>query len=538
MNYRNHIHQKCFCLLILAYAVTVMGCSTITVMRSPSYLFKLNAELKAQGYYMAEFEFKMEAVLNYLNNGDYWRAYKTLERINHEMNTLEGLVKIPEKASPEELMSFLLDRQNPETGAFMNPNYPYFTYNAPTLNALDNLEALSSQTGRQAILKHPLKFLDAISTPEQLYAYMDSFLYFKEKWAEKFDGPAPYVAAVSELPSYDLFEKTGGYKFSDEWKDALRQWFYNTQDPKTGFWGARIGNKRKWRQSLDIDSTSHIIKLFLSDRGEILDPEFPLRHCDSMAQNLINEADAPVPGNAVAQHEWMLRQTHVAKIIVRSLWPHLPESIKVEALNSMPVWLDYRFSMFRPELGGFAVDASSAKADIDATASGITLMKCLGMIPGTWERKRLWGDVLAVGPRTEKTIIKNWSDATPAFPSGINSVRIYENFMPSEDSLDNPSLVQIIYPCQTKILDIVDFRQHAARFVKSDGGEFGNFSSKASLVAGALDLDEEFRQTPVAKGTFDLAFIARENPDARRFFVVGYNKFQIPVFSTEYMLSQ
>jgi hypothetical protein len=499
-------------------------------------MFRRNAELKAQGYYMAEFEFKMEAVLNYLNNGDYWLVYRTLGKINHEMKTLEGLVKVPQDASLGELASFLLNRQDPKTGAFMNSDYPYFTYIPPSLNALENLEALSVQTGRRTRLKYPLRFLDNIDTPQKLYTYMDSFLYFKKKWADLFNAPAPYVAAVSELPSYELFEQADGYRFSDEWKKALKQWFYDTQDPETGFWGARIGDKHEWRQSLDIDSTSHIIKLFLGDKGEILDPEFPLRHSVVMARNLLSEADAPVPGNPVAQHEWMLRQTHAAKIIVRWLWPHLPEAVKKDAIKAMPLWLDYRFSMFRPGQDGFAVDAASSTADIDATASGITLMKCLGMIPGTWERERLWGKVLATGPRTDKIVINNWNDAVFGLPSDVNSIRIYKNSMPAKDALTDPALVRIVYPSETKVLDIIDFRQQTARFVRSEGGKFGNFSSKATLMSGALELDEEFRQTPVSKGPLDLACIARENPGAKRFFAVGFNKFQIPVSSTEYIL--
>ena len=44
-------------------------------------LFKRDAELKAKGYYMGEFEFKMVDSQYYLNEGHYLDAYRTLRRI-------------------------------------------------------------------------------------------------------------------------------------------------------------------------------------------------------------------------------------------------------------------------------------------------------------------------------------------------------------------------------------------------------------------------------------------------------------------------
>ncbi len=260
--------------------------------------------------------------------------------------------------------------------------------------------SLSRQTGRPVKLKYPLRFLDQIRDPERLRTCLGSMLYFREIWADKFDGPGPFIL-VSELSpdSIELFERVGGYHFSGAWKQALRDWFYETQDPATGFWGARIGEEGRWRQSLDIDSTSHILKHFLTDRGEPRDPKYPLRYADALARRLLKEADAPVPGDAVAQHEWSLRQFHAARIIVRWLWPTLSAPLREQALGAMPSWLDHRFSLYRPEQGGFAVDASSQRADIDATATAISFLRQVGAIPGTWERERLRGAALWPGPQ-------------------------------------------------------------------------------------------------------------------------------------------
>jgi hypothetical protein len=63
-------------------------------------------------------------------------------------------------------MSFLLERQDPATGAFMDSGYPLFTYFAPTENVVEALHALAQLTGQPLKLKCPLRFLDQI--PELL----------------------------------------------------------------------------------------------------------------------------------------------------------------------------------------------------------------------------------------------------------------------------------------------------------------------------------------------------------------------------------
>jgi len=525
-------------LTVLLIAAVAAAFSVLQTVKSPPRLFRRNAELKAEGYYMAEFEFKMMAALCHLNDGNYWSAYKTLRRIDHEMHTLEGLPRIPRGASAEKLMTFMLERQDPETGAFMDSSYPFFTYVGPTANALEYLDVLSRQAGRPVKLKYPLRFLDQIRDPHRLRISLGSLLYFRELWADRFGGPAPFVL-VSELSpdSIELFERVGGYRFSEEWKQALRDWFYETQDPATGFWGARIGEEGGWRQSLDIDSTSHILKHFLTDSGEPRDPKYPLRYSEALAQTLLREADVPVPDDAIAQHEWSLRQFHAARIIVRWLWPTLRDPLREQALRAMPKWLDHRFSMYRPDQGGFAVDASSQRADIDATATSISFLRQVGAIPGTWERERLRGPALLAGPTRAAPVVLRRGEETAALHSmpRVNSVRVYRDSLPPGESLgeDDSSLLQISYPTDTRVLDIMDLRQRLSSFLAADGGEYGNWNSKAELREAPLGLDREIRQVPVARGWPNLSRIALDNPKSARFVVVGLDAFQIPLFEVE-----
>ncbi|RPI23309.1 MAG: hypothetical protein EHM61_20055 [Acidobacteria bacterium] len=521
---------------VLLIAAAASAFSVVQTLKSPPRLFRRNAELKADGFYMGEFEFKMMATLYHLNDGAYWSAYQGLRRINHEMQTLDGLSRMPRGASPEQLMKFMLERQNPETGAFMDPSFPLVSYIGPTANALDYLDLLSRQTGRPVKLKYRLSFLDQIADPERLRATLGSTLYFREFWADKFGGPTPFVL-VSELSpeSIELFERVGGYRFPEGWKQALRDWFYEAQDPATGFWGGRIGEEGRWRQSLDIDSTSHILKHFLTDEGELRDPKYPLRYAEPLARTLLKEADKPVPDDAVEQHEWSLRQFHAAKIIVRWLWPDLSDSLREQALQAMSRWVAYRFSLYRPEQGGFAVDASSSRADIDATSTSISFLKQIGSIPGTWERERLRGKALAAGLGKTKTSVIVLGTGVASFPGipGLNSVRVYRDSAPSADSWDDSRLLGIFYPTDTQILDIMDLRQRLVRFLAAEGGEYGNWSSKAELREGPLGLGTRIGQVPVARGWPNLSAIASDNPRSARFIVVGLDAFQVPEYEVE-----
>jgi len=79
----------------------------------------------------------------------------------------------------------------------------------------------------------------------------------------------------------------------------------------------------------------------------------------------------------------------------------------------------------------------------------------------------------------------------------------------------------------------MDMRQRLSRFLAADGGEYGNWSSKAALRDAPLGLDRKIRQVPAGPGWPDLSRIALDNPDSARFVVVGLDAFQVPVFEFE-----
>jgi hypothetical protein len=517
----------------IVVAALAVGLQIRAAVKSIPHLFDRSAQLKAQGYYLGEFEFKLLAVQYYLNEGSYWTAYRTLQRIRREMETTQGLVKMPHGASPAAMLAFLRDRQDPATGAFMDARYPFFTFIGPTLNVIDAMETLSAQAGQPMRLKYPLRFLDRIRSPEHLRAFIDSLLYLKERWA-RFGGPGPY-AAVSELPSLRNLERAGLYKFSDEWSDTLRQWFNETQNPSTGCWSARIGTPRKWRQKVDLNSTFHVIKLMVDDRGGDHCAKYPLRHADALARTISRSLKQAVPAGSAEQHAWSLEQAQGVQMITRYLWNHLAEPQREEIRGTMAACLTARYgSFFRSVDGGFAFYISSAHGDVDGTANALGLIRATGSLPGTWERDRLWGKTIAAAPGSMRGEVQRWEEATLPAVTNANSSRIYKNAPPGDDAYDDANLVQIVYPAASPVLDVMDLRQNIARFTTESRQAFGNWASIEALRDTALDLRGEVRRIPVTRGPVDLARLSRDHPDAARFYAVGYDTFQIPVFAGEF----
>lgn len=521
-------------LAALGVALLAVGLTVRSTVKSVPRLFRLNAELKAQGYYMGEFEFKMLSSQYHMNAGRYLQAVRTLRGIEAEMRDTRNLKKMPANATPEQQMAFLLDRQDPVTGAFMDRDYPLFSYFAPTCNVVEALMRLSRETGQPLKLKYPLRFLDQIGTPQQLRAYLDSLLYLDSLIA-RFPGPGPYGPGVSEIPALDILEEAGVHRFSEPWKKELRRWFHETQDPASGFWGARIGDAGQWRQKKDINSTFHILKLVLTETGENRDAAFPLRFGDKLAHGILAAMDVPIPEDTADQHDWGLVQYQGAKILTQYLWPHLPEAERAEVRRKLRSMLVQNFRLYRPADGGFAYYTSDVRADIDGTGLATGVLKILGVLPGTWERERLWGRVSETDLAPTQIDIARWEDATLPDKGEIQSFRIYRDHLPSATAFDDDNLVRIVYPQGATGLGLMELRQGLVRFLGADGATFGNWSTKSGIKENLpLGLEQPVKPVAVERDTFDLAKIARDHPAATRFYAVGYDIVQVPVAVVEF----
>jgi hypothetical protein len=131
--------------------------------------------------------------------------------------------------------------------------------------------------------------------------------------------------------------------------------------------------------------------------------------------------------------------------------------------------------------------------------------------------------------------LSRWEDASWPSVTDANSIRVYLS-APATERVDDTDLVRIAYPRPTPIPDAYALRTALSRYVAADGGEFGNWTSKASLREGPLALDRPARAVPTTQGVPVLAEIARAHPGRTHLFAVGVDRFQMPVFQYEFVL--
>ncbi|TDR81522.1 hypothetical protein [Paludibacterium purpuratum] len=517
-------------ILSAVLALSLIAYQAVSTIRSVPALFQRNAQLKAQGYYVGEFEFKMLASQQYLNDGQYLRAFSTLRRIRDEMQPPVALPQMPPHASAEQQMAFLLAQQDPATGAFMDRHYPLFSYIAPTCNVVEALRQLAATTGRPLKLKYPLTFLGRIDTPATLVPYLDSLLYLNETSA-RLPGPGPYGPGVSELACVQELEDAGLYRFSEAWKSTLLRWLNSTQDPATGYWGARIGSPAHWRQNPDINSTFHIIKLMLDEQGNNLRPDFPLRHGDALANSILQSMSGPMPDEADEQHAWGLNQSQGAKILTRYLWPHLTPAVQ-DKIRRQLLLTQLQFDrLYRPADGGFAYYAADAKADLDGTGLVLMAFKTMGRLPGTLERSRLWGEpaARALTPRIHS--VAQWGRV--ALPSAAGTdlqfLRVYRDRLPASADWAEQVPARIVYPADATGRDLLEVRQGLIRYLRADQSRFGNWTSVDHLREFPLALTRKLPIVAIERGRLDLAAAAGGNPPVRQLYVVAYDIAQRPL---------
>lgn len=517
-------------LTVALIAVGGVGYQAYRTFGSVPDLFRRNAELKADGYYMAEFEFRMLGILKKLSDGDYLEAYSTLNRLRRQMEDGDGLARMPNDPSAQARYEFLLSRQDPATGAFMAPDYPAFTFLAPTLNVVEALDGLAKEIGEPLRLRYPLRFLDAIATPDALLAYLEDHLYIGRFWAEHFPGPGVYGPGISELAYVDLLEATGAYHFTPAWHAAFRDWLDATQDPDSGMWGARMGTPNAFETKRDANSTYHILHYILADDGANRDPSRPLRHADALARSLMHAVAAPIPAGEDDQHSWSLEQAQATQALTRRLWQHLGEADKSAVRSAFEAALNERYRLLDNATGGFSIYLDSP-ADVDGTSTALGFIEATGSLPGTPERLRLWGET--VPPAIKSVAVSSLATIELPDDSRVNSFRLYAGSALPADDLNLGRPLAVVYPRgKGAVRDLVDLRQNVGRFLAGTGASFGNWSTAESIRGSALRPDPAAPVVPVL--TVDrllgntLDTIGRGHPDL---LLVGYDVFQRPILA-------
>ena len=500
-------------------------------------LFRMNKELQEEGYYMAEFEFKMLGIAYYLDKGHYYTSIKQINQLHSQLITKEGLIKMPIFNNKAEELQFYLNLQNPNTGAFMDEAYPYCTYTGPTGNVLLHLDALAAELGQPLKLKYPLKYLDEINTPEKLKVYLDDVSTVG--WiASKFPQTTFHNArdVLSLYHEDNTVEKHNLYNVSPELKQALLQWFYENQDPETGLWGPK--SKRGKLIKKDVSNTISILKVFVDEEGKNIYEAFPLRYKDQLSQTILEELSKPIPQDDELDewHEWNLKTSKSLKAITGYLWNDISQSNKEKTRNFIEYYIRLKFEKFYiPQEGAFSYYPHGEHATIDGTNEYL-LFKKIGVLAGE-KQERLWGapkeNIIDLGIHKISELETSDFDLIASSKS-VNSLRVYKT-TPDYKHLTS-GVSAVIYPQETSVLDIVDLTPRIKRWLKGTNQTMGNWSSKENIIRELEDIETE--NVPVYENDIPIARATEILQKNGKLVVIGFDILQVPRYEIIFELNK
>jgi hypothetical protein len=524
--------------IILSAVIAVMLIAAVIIKNnfvSVSGLFKLNKQLQEQGYYMAEFEFKMVALAWYLDRGRYYTALSKLYRLGNQLKTREGLIKVPKFKDKNEEMEFYLNRQNPKTGAFMDDSYPFFTYTSPTGNILNHLDALAQETGQQIKLKYTLKFLDEINTIEKLNNYLNDIStvgWIGNKFPQTtFHFTRCLLSMFYEDP---VVEKYGLYKVSPEWKISLLKWFYAHQDPQTGVWGPRSKSGKLIR--IDTSNSAVIIKAFVDKEGNNKFKDFPLRYRNEIAKSFLAQSFDNLPGESDLDewHEWSLNTPKSIRTLTRYLWDGLSKEMKAEVKKSIEYYVRIKFEKFYiKEEGSFSYYPGSEHATIEGSGV-IGDFNNYGLLSEE-KQTRLWGtpevNCSDLGnfhvSEISETNIRMIADA-----ANINSMRFYAAY--PEAGNYTSKVLGVFYPKKTSVLDVMDFIPKMKTWINSTSQSMGNWTSREDIRQSLSEI--KIKPVPVLEEELPLRELNKALKKHGKLIIIGYDILQIPRDKITYIL--
>lgn len=488
-------------------------------------LFKMNKSLQEEGYYMADFEFRMMNVLYNLDKGNFMKALSMISNYHTKLSKKEGLKKLPEFKSNQEEIDFYLNQQNPQTGAFIDADAPLFSYWPPTENVLNHIEDLQDSSTRPLKLIYPLSFLNEINTPEKLEIHLNDLAYVG--WlAPKF--PMTSFVFVRELMSCtsedNVLVRNDLYRFSPEWKSAFLNWMYDFQDAETGMWGPKNRNSQKLALK-DLDNTASLLKQFRDRNGNNLYPEFPLRYTDELFQTTLDILQKPFPDDDDLSniHAWNLKTSKGMNMLLRYLWKDAKPVNKRKAQDIFAELITVQFEKFYVKNAGAFSYYPNAK---HASCDGMTnfFLDDIGAL-SYGRQKKYWGEPVNNAEDLGELPISNAFKMLDTLKD-INSIRIYST-SPNFTNLTD-SVWGIVYPSPTVVLDVMEVVPNIVAWTETSTLSMGNWTSMA-------DIKNRF-----AKISFDKPLIFHEKIPVGaienkliatpEIYFVGFDVLQIPRF--------
>lgn len=494
-------------------------------------LFRLNKECQEEGYYMGEFEFKMLGLAYYLDKGEYVKAVRGINKLYTQLQTREGLVKVPKFTDKTQELEFYLSLQNPRTGAFMDDSYPYCVWEGPTGNILAHLEALARETGQPLRLTYPLKFFDEIAAPETLHAFLDDVANIG--WlASKLPQTSFHLARnhLSYCEEGNILERNHVYTFSPEWKKAILTWFYDNQDPETGFWGPRSRKNGKLLK-IDLNNTASIMKAFVDDTGQNISASFPLRYTNEMLATTLDVLSQPMPADHELDelHEWNLVHSKGLKMLVRYLWHDASQEHKDRARKIMAEYVKIKFEKYYlPDQGAFSYYPGADHASLDGISGILGFFRDIGAFSRE-KQQYLWNvseqdsfpsRIVHVSQITEHDV-----EAIVHCPN-VNSIRVYEPAPDSENYLSH--VAGIMYPQDTLYLDAADLLPRIRNWLQTTSQSMGNWVSKDVLLQE--EALQDVRPVNMITNHFPLDAANDILRIHKEVVVIGFDMLQIPVY--------
>lgn len=523
-------------IVISVFAVMFIMGAGLYVYRSiasVSEMFRLNGELQTQGYYMGEFEFKMLGISYYLDNGHYYTALRRINQLHNQLKTKQGLIKVPKFNSKEEELQFYLNLQNSNTGAFMDESYPYCTYTGPTGNVLLHLDALAESLGQPLKLKKPLKYLDAINTPQKLMAYLDEVSTIG--WiAAKFPQTSFHFARdiLSLYHEDGIVEKHGLYDVSPEIKQTLLQWFYEKQDAETGLWGPMSKNGKLMKK--DLSNSISILKAFVDKEGKDIHDSLKLRYKDELAKTILEESFRPVPEDDEVEewHEWNLQISKSISALTRYLWNDISEENKEKAKDLIERFITIKFEKFYiPEEGAFSYYPHGEQATLDGSTEFFIFQK-IGALSGE-KQKQLWGEpkdnIVDLGIHKTSDLKKSDFELM-ASSKAVNSLRFY-NTTPDYGYLTS-GVFAVFYPKKPLVLDIMDLTPKIKHWINITDQTMGNWVSKEEIIRELESIKLE--EVPVYVNDIPIESTRKILENNKKLVVIGFDVLQVPRYKIVY----
>ncbi len=513
----------------IIFVIVLVSISQLMAFPSISNMFKMNKQLQEEGYYMAEFEFKMLGIVYNLDRGHYIKGYRQLSKLNRQMKTREGLIKVPEFKNKEEELEFYLNLQNPKTGAFMDDSYPFCTWTGPTGNVLIHLDELARVTGQPLKLKYPLRFLDNINTPEKLEAYLNDAATIG-RIGNKF--PQTSFHFTRDLLSLyyedNTITKNNLYIMSPEWNEALLRWFYEHQDSKSGVWGPM--NKKGRLVRKDTQNTASILKSFIDENGNNVHKDFPLRYRDELASTILSEFSFELPddNDFVEWHEWNLNTSKSVRMLFRCLWNDVSAENREKTKTMMKHYIDVKFKKFYVKKdGAFSYYPFADQASLDGSGGVITVFKEIGAFSGS-KFTNTWGDSIQANIFTKDYTMNELrkEDFVQLIKQKqVNSFRIY-NVTPDSNQYSK-GVNCVYYPEEPVVLDVMDFIPKIKFWVDQTNLSMGNWTSKEDIQNNVYQT--EINEVPVFVTTLptdNLNSLFETNSSVT---MIGFDELQMPV---------